>query len=269
MCNGRRHGLRSHFDWMVQILTSVASAIVIGVLAFIWGGGRAFVDRQRVYQWLRDNTRDEPGESHETTAGVAKGVRIPEIRARTACFGERRIFRYVAADGGELWSVWREEPQSIYEKAGLLIGDWGGGMQEVGAPPPARSEWLELEGRFERISGEIQALRMTFVRGAIEWSVHPQERQIRWLNANATHSVKRFEAEARSAARLWRRQYGRVNDRGDLLVAWIELLVQTLELSPSITGTGTDSRGQHEAEWFKDLVDASKVACARFASEIE
>jgi hypothetical protein len=35
-------------------------------------------DRQRVYMWLRLNTRDEPGASHVDTITLAKGSRLTD-----------------------------------------------------------------------------------------------------------------------------------------------------------------------------------------------
>jgi hypothetical protein len=75
-------------------------------------------DRRRVYAWLRANTRDWPGESHADTVTIAKGTGIPDDRTRRACMADRRILR--APGAADSWSVWRDEPQSIYEKRGML-----------------------------------------------------------------------------------------------------------------------------------------------------
>jgi len=77
------------------------------------------LDRRCVYRWLLSNTRDEPGESHVDTATLAKGTRLPEDRVRRACMSDQSIHRFPKEP--EEWSVWRQEPQSIYEKRGLLV----------------------------------------------------------------------------------------------------------------------------------------------------
>jgi len=75
-------------------------------------------DRRKVYRWLHSNTRDQTGESHVDTVTVAKGTRLPEERVRRACMSDKRIHRF--PNESEQWSVWRKEPQSVYEKRGIL-----------------------------------------------------------------------------------------------------------------------------------------------------
>src|SRR5262245_22824087 len=91
-----------------------------GLAALGWGATRFrdVLDRRAVYRWLRGNTRDEPGESHVATVALAKGTALPEDRVRRACMADRRIHRGPGND--ELWSLWRAEEQSIYEKRGLI-----------------------------------------------------------------------------------------------------------------------------------------------------
>lgn len=105
------------------ILVAVISGVVTGLLGCAAAPTRGIVrdrlDRRRVYRWLLANTRDEPGESHADTVAVAKGTRLSEDRARRACMVDARIYR--DARGHEGWSVWRYEPQSIYEKRGPLV----------------------------------------------------------------------------------------------------------------------------------------------------
>ena len=76
-------------------------------------------DRKKVYEWLRLNTRDEPGQSHVDTITLGKGTQVTEERVRKACMSDQRIYR--SSSEPERWSVWRQEPQSVYEKRGLLV----------------------------------------------------------------------------------------------------------------------------------------------------
>jgi len=103
---------------LAGILLAAAVALLGGILALVRVRGRALLDRRRVYRWLRCYTRDEPGESHVDTSTLAKGTRLPEDRVRLACMSDRRVYRL--PKGPEEWSIWREEPQSIYEKRGVL-----------------------------------------------------------------------------------------------------------------------------------------------------
>jgi len=104
------------------VLVAVLSGVVIGLLggaaALFRRRAREILDRRKVYQWLRSNTRDESGESHVSTPTLAKGTRLPEDRVRRACMSDERIYR--SSDEPERWSIWREEPPSIYEKRGPL-----------------------------------------------------------------------------------------------------------------------------------------------------
>jgi len=100
------------------VLTAVASAAAVGLLWWLVARVRAALDRRKVHKWLRANTRDEPGESHVTTETLAKGTRLTEDRVRRACMSDPRIYRLQGQP--ERWSVWRAEPQSIYEKRGIL-----------------------------------------------------------------------------------------------------------------------------------------------------
>ena len=101
-----------------ELVVTVVGGAILGLL--VWGAGwaRGRHDRRRVYNWLRANTRNEPDESHVDTVKLAKATRLPEERVRRACMSDDRILR--APGDRELWSVWRAEPQSIYEKRGFL-----------------------------------------------------------------------------------------------------------------------------------------------------
>ena len=101
------------------IIVAILSSVILGVLGWFVAWLRAMADRRRVYEWLRSNTRDEPGESHVDLPTLAKGTRLQEERVRRACFSDKRILR--SPSGLELWSVWREEPKSIYEKRGVIF----------------------------------------------------------------------------------------------------------------------------------------------------
>lgn len=74
--------------------------------------------KERVYQWLARNTLDEPGESHLSTTEIAVGARLSEERVREVCRLDLRIHQ--STRNPNHWSVWRAEPESIYEKRGIL-----------------------------------------------------------------------------------------------------------------------------------------------------
>jgi hypothetical protein len=105
-----------------QLLLAILSAIAIGILGWLAvlarSRARDVLDRRSVYRWLRSNTQDEPGKSHVDTATLSKGTALPEDRVHRACISDRRIYRFPKQP--EEWSVWREKPQSVYDKRGVL-----------------------------------------------------------------------------------------------------------------------------------------------------
>lgn len=124
--------------WLLQQITTVIGWIedhplvttVIGgiILAIILGFSRILSgavarlrligDRRKVRRWLTQNTKDEPGESHATVSRISEGVGLYEERVARACFASKHILR--SERSPDNWSVWRKEPQSIYEKRGLI-----------------------------------------------------------------------------------------------------------------------------------------------------
>ncbi|MDD5476386.1 MAG: hypothetical protein PHU03_07740 [Syntrophales bacterium] len=98
---------------VASIITGVTVSIIVGLLVWFKTKGFSFYDRYTVHSWLKSNTKDVPHESHVDTMTIAKGTGLPEIRAQRACMSSKKIYRY--SRDKELWSVWRLEPQSIYD----------------------------------------------------------------------------------------------------------------------------------------------------------
>lgn len=98
---------------METIIITIISSIIIALLGWFVAGGRAMWERRKVYRWLKSNTHDKPGNTHVDTITIAKGTCLPEDRVRNACVIHEKIFTY--SNGKEQWSVWRKEPQSVYE----------------------------------------------------------------------------------------------------------------------------------------------------------
>jgi hypothetical protein len=107
-----------------QILVAVVAGIVLTALCWfaarVWRRVIDTINRRTVYRWLLRNTRDEPGESHVDTPMLAKGTCLSDERVRRACMSHPRVHRLARAGSAEQWSVWRAEPQSVYEKRGVI-----------------------------------------------------------------------------------------------------------------------------------------------------
>lgn len=99
------------------ILIAIAGAVAVAILGFATHRLRGFADQVRVRRWLVANTKDGPGESHVAVSVISSGIRLPEDRVLRACIASKHVLR--SQHDRTLWSVWRSEPQSIYEKRGL------------------------------------------------------------------------------------------------------------------------------------------------------
>ena len=102
-------------------VAAVAAAFGIATPVIVWLAKRFLSarDRRMVHQWMREHTIDQPGESHLSTIAIAKALGFTEERTRAACMTDKRIF--VAPGEPELWSVWRPELRSVYEKYQAII----------------------------------------------------------------------------------------------------------------------------------------------------
>ena len=102
---------------MSGVLVGVAIGAVLALGTWILAGMGLRRDRDTVYRWLLNNTKDSPGESHVGTVEVAKGTGLTEERTKRACLADPRIHR--ASGDVDSWSVWRKEPQSVYDTRGI------------------------------------------------------------------------------------------------------------------------------------------------------
>jgi hypothetical protein len=107
-------------DW---IFDGIGAALII--LLLTWAASRVanifrlWRDGKKIYEWLELNTRDEPAKSHKSLSEISIGTRLPKERVREVCLQNRKTF--ISIDNPENYSVWRVEPQSVYEKRGIRI----------------------------------------------------------------------------------------------------------------------------------------------------
>lgn len=103
---------------MWQLAIAVSAALV-GALAFwLVGQVRARIDGRKIYRWLKESTQDEPNKTHKDIAEIGDATRLTADRVRHACLRDRRIFQSAKVPG--LYSIWRKEQRSVYEKRGIL-----------------------------------------------------------------------------------------------------------------------------------------------------
>lgn len=105
-----------------QVVINLVSALLAALV--MWCGARLYKlwerrrDARKIRNWLRSNTKDEPGDTHRSTLDISAGTRLPEVRVLCACLADQQILR--SQSKPDLWSIWRAEPQSIYEKRGIV-----------------------------------------------------------------------------------------------------------------------------------------------------
>ncbi len=107
---------------LVEVAIGILTLLVAGLLIWLANQLRQWWllkrDMSMVSAWLRANTKDEPGESHRSTEAIADRTGIPKHRVVAACLAHKRVFQ--SKGDASLWSVWREEPESIYNRRGML-----------------------------------------------------------------------------------------------------------------------------------------------------
>jgi len=96
----------------IGVVISVIGGVILAFVLWFGGGGRAWWEHRKVYNWLKNNTSDTPENSHVNTIKIAQKTGLSEDRARKACISPK-IYRYLY-NNEEFWSIWREEPQSIH-----------------------------------------------------------------------------------------------------------------------------------------------------------
>jgi hypothetical protein len=107
----------------MEIIVGAGGALlamaVIGILALSRTAITVRRDSRTVHRWLSAHTRDEPGESHRSTSQIAAGTQLTESRTEAACRHDDRIIQ--SAKQPDLWSIWRQEPESVYDRRGVLV----------------------------------------------------------------------------------------------------------------------------------------------------
>src|SRR6266487_5775062 len=100
---------------------TIAGGLILALLLWLakvlWERFRLRRDSKAIEEWLKTNTRDEPGESHRNVSEIACHLGLSEDRVNQAVARSHAILR--SDEQVDQISIWRQEPQSIYEKRGL------------------------------------------------------------------------------------------------------------------------------------------------------
>lgn len=76
-------------------------------------------DKRRVYQWLRANSKNEPGEQFRSTRAIASWNNLTEDRVRFICSIHNKIY-LSTGEKTDMWGIYGREPTSVYEKRGAV-----------------------------------------------------------------------------------------------------------------------------------------------------
>jgi hypothetical protein len=106
-------------NYVIAIVIPLIIALLTWGATAIYRRVRIWRDGCKIQRWLVSTTCDEPGESHKSLLEISEGICLSKERVRVACLLSSRIFQSITNPGN--YSIWRQEPQSIYEKRGLLI----------------------------------------------------------------------------------------------------------------------------------------------------
>ncbi|MBA7591172.1 hypothetical protein ES708_33324 [subsurface metagenome] len=74
---------------------------------------------QRVYEWLKTNTNNEPGEQFRSTRAIASWNNLTVDRVRYICSIHEKIFLSTGKIE-DMWGVFEHTPRSVYEKRGII-----------------------------------------------------------------------------------------------------------------------------------------------------
>ncbi len=77
-------------------------------------------DRKRVFNWLKDNTTDVPGNQFRSTRAIASWNNLTQERVRHLGSIDERIF--LSTDNEkDMWGIYRRAGTSVYEERGITM----------------------------------------------------------------------------------------------------------------------------------------------------
>jgi hypothetical protein len=111
-------------------LTDIWSGIVVGgaggaiaglTVSFVRYAHSKALDqlhKRRVYNWLKENTKNEDGAQYRSTRAVASWNNLTEDRARYVCSIHKKIYLSTGKEE-DMWSLYERGDRSVDEKRGM------------------------------------------------------------------------------------------------------------------------------------------------------
>lgn len=70
-----------------------------------------YIESNRIYKWLSENTKDEPGNQFRSTRAIASWNNITEDRVRYICSIDSRIF-LSTGEKENMWGIHTRKPKA-------------------------------------------------------------------------------------------------------------------------------------------------------------
>lgn len=114
----------------VEQVTTVIDGIIIGgaggaiagltvwLVQYIHDKASEKLDGNRIYKWLKNNTKNEPGEQFRSSRAIASWNNLTQERIRHICSIDKRIF-LSTGEKEDMWGIYEHVERSVYEKRGI------------------------------------------------------------------------------------------------------------------------------------------------------
>ena len=76
------------------------------------------IDGNKIYKWLKSNTKNEPGEQFRSGRAIASWNNLTLERVRQICSIDKRIFLSTGKQE-DMWGIYEHVERSVYEKRGI------------------------------------------------------------------------------------------------------------------------------------------------------
>jgi hypothetical protein len=95
------------------------AGLTVSLVHYIHRKAVESIHKRRVYNWLRDNTKDEEGKRYRSARAIASWNNLTEDRVRYICSTHEKIY-LSTGEKEDLWSLYEGGDRSVYERRGVL-----------------------------------------------------------------------------------------------------------------------------------------------------
>jgi hypothetical protein len=96
-----------------------SAGIIFSLFKFCFDKIAEKIHRQRIYNWLRDNTKDEAGRRFRSTKAIASWNNFTEDRVRYLCSIDKRIYLSTGPKE-DMWGIYeRDDTEKNLREVGI------------------------------------------------------------------------------------------------------------------------------------------------------